>query len=175
MDMLKQFMEPGDEAQFNYLPGAHNQNKTFVSRMQCVLSAIESQIKEIKKADPMKKVGFILFNNEVLVLGDGKAENVSLVGDRLNNTADILNALKNFHLTSPIAESFEILFNRLNKTEAKGQTALGPALTAAIEVASKGSKGSTVILCTDGLANIGVGSLESADESKQLFYENVGL
>ena len=175
MDMLKQFMEPGDEAQFNYLPGAHNQNKTFVSRMQCVLSAIESQIKEIKKADPMKKVGFILFNNEVLVLGDGKAENVSLVGDRLNNTADILNALKNFHLTSPIAESFEILFNRLNKTEAKGQTALGPALTAAIEVASKGSKGSTVILCTDGLANIGVGSLESSDESKQLFYENVGL
>ena len=99
-------MEPGDEAQFNYLPGAQNQNKTFVSRMQCVLSAIESQIREIKKADPMKKVGFILFNNEVLVLGDGKAENVSLVGDRLNNTADILNALKNFHLTSPIAESF---------------------------------------------------------------------
>jgi len=104
--MLKQFMEPGDEAQFNYLPGAQNQNKTFVSRMQCVLSAIESQIREIRKTDPMKKVGFILFNNEVLVLGDGKAENVSLVGDRLNNTADILNALKSFHLTSPIAESF---------------------------------------------------------------------
>lgn len=71
--------------------------------MQCVLSAIESQIREIKKADPLKKVGFILFNNEVLVLGDGKSENVSLVGDRLNNTADILNALKNFQLTSPIA------------------------------------------------------------------------
>jgi hypothetical protein len=94
-----------------------------------------------------------------LVIGDGKAENVSLVGDRLNNTGDILNALKNFHLTSPIAESFELLLNRLGKTEAKGQTALGPALTAAIEVASKGSKGSTVVLCTDGLANIGVGSL----------------
>lgn len=45
LDMLKQFMEPGDEAQFNGLPGAHNQNKTFVSRMQCVLTAIEAQIR----------------------------------------------------------------------------------------------------------------------------------
>lgn len=163
IEMLKQFMEPGDEAQFNNLPGAHNQNKTYISRMQCVLSAIESQINEIRKADPHKKVGFILFNNEVLVLGDGKAENVSLVGDRLNNVGDILNALKNFKLTSPIAENFESLLNTLNKTEAKGQTALGPALTAAIEVASKGSKGSVVVLCTDGLANIGIGALELAD------------
>lgn len=61
-------------------------------------------------------MGFILFNNEVLVLGDGKAENVSLVGDRLNNVGDILNALKNFKLTSPIAENYESLLNTLNKT-----------------------------------------------------------
>lgn len=73
IDMLKQFMEPGDEAQFNFLPGAHNKDKTFISRKQCVLSAIESQIQEIKKKDPHKKIGFILFNNEVTVVGDGKA------------------------------------------------------------------------------------------------------
>ena len=58
------------------------------------------------------------------------------------------------------------MLSKLTKAEAKGQTALGPALVAAIEVASKGSKGSSVILCTDGLANIGVGALESADEVK---------
>ena len=73
IDMLKQFMEPGDEAQFNFLPGAHNKDKTFISRKQCVLSAIESQINEIKKKDPQKKVGFVLFNNEVTIVGDGKA------------------------------------------------------------------------------------------------------
>lgn len=104
--MLKQFMEPGDEAQLMGLPGVHNQNKTFVSRLQCVLSAIEAQIQQIRKADPLRKVGFILFNNEVLVLGDGKAQNVSLVGDRLNSAPDIINALKEFQLTSPIAESY---------------------------------------------------------------------
>ena len=43
----------------------------------------------------------------------------------------------------------------------------------AIEVASKGSKGSVVVLCTDGLANIGVGSLEGADELKYQFYDEV--
>lgn len=40
IDMLKQFMEPGDEAQLNELPGHHNHNKTFISRKQCILSAI---------------------------------------------------------------------------------------------------------------------------------------
>jgi len=44
IDMLKQFMEPGDEAQFNFLPGAHNKDKTFISRKHCVLTAIEAQI-----------------------------------------------------------------------------------------------------------------------------------
>jgi len=60
-------------------------------------------------------------------------------------------------------ESYEKLIANLNKTEPKGQTALGPALVSAIEVASKGSPGSTVILCTDGLANIGIGSLDPYD------------
>jgi hypothetical protein len=81
-----------------------------------------------------------------------------------------MNALKEFKLISSIAESYELLINQLNKTEAKGQTALGPALTAAIEVASKGSKGSIVVLCTDGLANIGVGALDAADESTKDYY-----
>jgi hypothetical protein len=63
-------MEPGDEAQFNWLPGNQNKNKTFVSRKQCILSAIESQLQEIKKNDPFKRVGFVTFNNEVTVLGD---------------------------------------------------------------------------------------------------------
>ena len=63
IDMLKQFMEPGDEAQFNFLPGAQNQNKTFISRKQCILSAIESQISEIRKEHPFKKIGFVTFGS----------------------------------------------------------------------------------------------------------------
>ena len=63
IDMLKQFMEPGDELQFNQLPGHHNHNKTFISRKQCILSAIESQLGELKKTDPFRKIGFVVFNS----------------------------------------------------------------------------------------------------------------
>lgn len=169
-------MEPGDEAQFNFLPGAHNKNKTFISRKQCVLSAVESQISEIRKKDPHKKVGFILFNNEVTIVGDGKAESVHIVGDKLSDVPNIINALNHFKLATPVAENYDTLVNKLSQTEAKGQTALGPALISAIEVAAKGGKGSVVVLCTDGLANIGVGSLEGvADESKYKFYDELAL
>ena len=61
----------------------------------------------------------------------------------------------------------------MNKQEAKGQTALGPALISAIEIASKGSPGSTVFLCTDGLANRGIGNLESLEEEKNVFYDEL--
>ena len=66
------------------------------------MSAIESQINEIRKKDPFKKVGFILFNNEVVVVGDGKTENVHIVGDKLNNVENIVNALSTFKLTTPL-------------------------------------------------------------------------
>lgn len=60
---------------------------------------------------------------------------------------------------------------RFAKFEAKGQTALGPGLLAAIQLATKGKPGSMVIICTDGLANIGFGALD--DPSSVEFYEKL--
>ena len=95
-------MEPGDEAQFNFLPGAQNQNKTFISRKQCILSAIENQLQEIKKADPHKRIGFVTFNNEVTVIGDKNTPTVNLVGDKLKDRAAIVESMNNFKLTEPL-------------------------------------------------------------------------
>jgi hypothetical protein len=50
---------------------------------------------------------------------------------------------------------------------------LGPGLIAAIEVAGKGV-GSVVVLCTDGLANVGVGTLDPLTEESVKFYEELG-
>jgi hypothetical protein len=66
--MLKQFMEPGDEQQ---LLMNSRKNTTHVSRKQCVLAAIETQIEEMKQTHPNKVVGIITFNDEVVILGDG--------------------------------------------------------------------------------------------------------
>jgi hypothetical protein len=121
----------------------------------------------------MKKVGFVTFNNEVTVLGDGKAPTVNILGDKLNKRDDIVNSLNGFKLVEPLGQSYETLINSLNKTQAKGQTALGPALLSSIEVASKGSPGSSVVLCTDGLANIGVGLLDPFEAANTVFYSDL--
>lgn len=166
-------MQPGDEAQFNFIPGQNN-NKTYISRKQCILSAIEYQLSELRKSDPHKKVGFISFNNEVTVIGDNKTPTVNILGDKLHNRQSIVDSLAGFKLVQPLDVSFDSLLKQLNKQDAKGQTALGPALISAIEVASKGSPGSTIILCTDGLANIGLGVLDPLTEENKKFYEDLG-
>jgi len=51
--------------------------------------------------------------------------------------------------------------NKFEKLEEKGKTALGPGLLSSLGMASKGKKGSTVVICTDGLANVGIGSMEN--------------
>jgi len=62
--------------------------------------------------------------------------------------------------------------------EEGGPTALGPALLVATTMAAK-VRGSKVILCTDGMANIGMGKLdnyhaETEAEDAAQFYEDVG-
>ena len=52
-----------------------------------------------------------------------------------------------------------------------GWTALGQALLSSLEMAKKGKVGSMVVICTDGLANLGIGNL-SDDEGKE-FYKKI--
>ncbi|ETO32240.1 hypothetical protein RFI_04877, partial [Reticulomyxa filosa] len=86
-------------------------------------------------------------------------------------------------------ESADKLSDAVFKLAEHGQTALGPALAVAIGIASR-SRGSQVILCTDGLANIGVakyfqilqkkkkGTLDNLsveqEEAAGNWYENLG-
>ncbi len=44
--------------------------------------------------------------------------------------------------------------------EETGPTALGPAVLTAIGLAGEGAPGSSVVICTDGLANVGLGNFE---------------
>lgn len=65
----------------------------------------------------------------------------------------------------------------LSSLEEGGQTALGPALLIAITMACKAA-GSKVIMCTDGLANVGLGSLDGLTneeyKSAAEFYAKLG-
>lgn len=133
-----------------------------VTRLECVISAIEIQLEELYKQHPNKRVVLITFNNEVNVYGDGTSTSQwTINGNTLNDVEKLLKFGQDFNIAKvkPIAESKGFLLSKLLDMDENGQTALGPALACGIAIASKQS-GSNVILCTDGLSNIGVGQLE---------------
>lgn len=81
-NMLKDFIEPGAE-NHQFLP-SQKKNVSWVSRKQCVLAAIESQLNEMKETHPNRKVGLITFSNDVAIIGDGKGEPKFIAGDKLS-------------------------------------------------------------------------------------------
>merc|ERR550532_3262287 len=89
-----------------------------------------------------------------------------ITGDKLNNLEKLKEIGENkCKINNNIGKAHDKLTDALWKLQETGQTALGPALVVSIAMASS-VPGSQVILCTDGLANIGVGSLE-IDENQQ--------
>lgn len=64
---------------------AADRNKTYVSRIQCVKSAIDSQVNDMANGAEQRKVGIVTFNNEVQVIGDGTQEAQLITGDKLSN------------------------------------------------------------------------------------------
>ena len=67
----------------------------------------------------------------------------------------------------------------MQRSEETGPTALGPGILTSVAMACEGSAGSSVVICTDGLANIGLGAWDEVrTEAESLattqFYERVG-
>lgn len=64
-------------------------------------------------------------------------------------------------MNKPINETKDSLLARVGQLRVKGRTALGPAVLTSVAMASKGAPGSQVIICTDGMANVGLGAFSS--------------
>lgn len=161
-------------------------------KIKAVQLAITSNLDKLEKESPEKKVGLVTFNNKVKIIGDGFIDELQIVGDYLDKKDEIkkiadntpnLKALNktvlNEKLLKYISYSYKrnIVFNPyiyfLLSLEEGGATALGPALYYSILIAAR-KPGSQVILCTDGLANKGIGSLESTDEQEKIeFYSDI--
>jgi hypothetical protein len=74
----------------------------------------------------------------------------------------------------PILDSRITLSTKLFSLREEGQTALGPALLVSYALASQ-VPGSKVVLCTDGLANVGVGAMDTDSPAASVrdFYINI--
>lgn len=61
----------------------------------------------------------------------------------------------------------------------KGRTALGPAALTSVGMAAEAGKGATVVICTDGLSNVGIGNLSdmqsgtTTQDETDTFYESL--
>lgn len=152
-----------------YLQG--DNQVTYISRLECVQAAIESQLKALSSIAPTQKIGLVTFNHEVTLYGDGTGQNIILAGDKLNNFESCFQAgISSQHiLNNSIKQTESGLINKLYSLNENGPTALGPALIAAIGQASQGLPGSRVIVCTDGLANVGIGRLDESVDSEQFY------
>merc|ERR1719230_2365749 len=63
-----------------------------------------------------------------------------------------------------VAEAAERLCDTLAGLRPSGNTALGPALTIGVGLAS-GRPGSKIVLCTDGMANNGIGAIKNRNDT----------
>eukprot|EP00005_Dracoamoeba_jomungandri_P002040 CAMPEP_0174250422 /NCGR_PEP_ID=MMETSP0439-20130205/594_1 /TAXON_ID=0 /ORGANISM="Stereomyxa ramosa, Strain Chinc5" /LENGTH=871 /DNA_ID=CAMNT_0015330485 /DNA_START=21 /DNA_END=2636 /DNA_ORIENTATION=+ len=164
--LMSEFGEGGNQ----WMP-RQKRRVTWVSRLQCVKAAVEQQILKISRESPGKHIGLITFSNDVTIIGDGTQEEISISGDKLYSYEELKEIAVNYTIPQPISNSKDTLLEKLWALEEGGATALGPALQIGIQIA--GSKpGSRVILCTDGLANVGVGALDEnqSEEGMESYY-----
>lgn len=144
-----------------------NSPLSYISRLDCVQAAIENQLESLSVTSPDSKVGLITFNDEVCIIGDGSSVH-TISGDYLNSSEAIYNILQSKHqsfLSVPIKSSKLILQEKVLNLNESGSTALGPALLSSILLASQSGSGSKVIVCTDGVANTGLGDIENQNSS----------
>lgn len=112
---------------------------------------------------PDRKVGVVCFNHEVTIIGDGVKNPLNIAGDKLFDYEFLLsNGIQEgqARMDKTIKETKGILQAKLMALEETGPTALGPALLTSIAMAADGKPGSSVVLCTDGLANVGLGAFD---------------
>jgi len=155
-------------------------NVTYVTRLQCVQAAIGAELDRMSKESPNKKVAIVTFNNEVTICGSQMTDTV-VTGDKLNNQEELMDIGRRINITRPIKDSKEDLISKLFSLEEIGPTGLGPALAISIGMCENHA-GSKIVICTDGLANMGIGSMEGFETNLiedhgmiESFYEGIGL
>jgi hypothetical protein len=113
--------------------------------------------------DTKRKIGLVTFNSSVQLIGDG-TEKVQIISNKedlysydwlMENAQDISKT----HMTKGINATWEHLSASIIETRVCGGTALGPAALSAISMAGECGEGASVVICTDGVSNHGIGNL----------------
>ena len=153
-----------------YLPG-ENRNTQYISRLECMKAAINTHIDRICVEHPNYKVVLITFNNSVEIHGSSK---LTIEGDNLFQYNSITKSVETYDWSAvqSISESNQTIRDQTKNLEEGGATALGPALAASVHLCESAKGRKEVIICTDGIPNVGIGSLDedsSQDQGKEFY------
>ena len=77
-------------------------------------------------------------------------------------------------IKNPLKQSSSSILKSLREIEEEGSTALGPAVLLSLSLLKNAKIGSRIFLCTDGMSNLGIGSLEENKEKAAEFYTRIG-
>ena len=146
-----------------------------ISRLEMIKFSIYSMINKLLNESPNIKVGLVTFESDVTIYGDclKQKKKIKEIGDekKIKNLGDEYSYL----ISNPISKSSNYILSKLYEIKAFGSTALGSGIVTSLSLLKNVKKGSRIFLCTDGLANVGVGSIsESKKEEAKLFYEKIG-
>jgi hypothetical protein len=158
--------------------GGNAGDKSYISRLECVQSAMQTMLDRTAIQYPKKRAVLITFNNEVTIFGDGTQEPQVITGDHLADYDKLISigvsGLKADQL-KPLSESLAGIKSKIKNLTEDGATALGPALLLSAAIASQSPR-SEVVICTDGVPNVGLGSLDEEGDmgDAKKFYLEAG-
>ena len=145
-----------------------------VSRLEAVQMALLHQLKAMARMHPKRRLALITFATDVTVHFKTADSNcaITFAGQVLDSVAEITQAFAKRIDTSailPIGEAGSWLDEAILGMTETGKTALGPALKIAqllccscisSSTETPNQQAASILLCTDGLSNVGVGRLD---------------
>ena len=174
LEMIKNAISP-EEYQEQLRNLQNPMQRAHITRKNCIIKAIQKELTKMKEEFPHRKVGIVIFNDDVLIAGDGQSPSKLISGGNLLDYHKCLQIGIDsaYMMNQHIVQNSNTVINSYTKSPEKGKTALGPALAASVGLASCGKPGSMVVLCTDGLANVGIGDLTISDVNQNKVYEKI--
>lgn len=149
-----------------------------VSRLDCIKEAVQRQIEQMHIDQAEKSVMLVTFGSEVDVKGGGNwveraatLRYTALERETFQSLTEKGKELARKYRLSPLSDSFKSLDETVKTLMTSGCTALGPALSICAGYISE-APSSEIVLCTDGMPNVGVGSLQGGQDSA--FYRTIG-
>ena len=143
-----------------------------ISILEEVKRACIINLEKLELEQPNIKVGLVTFSQNVKFYGDCSSD-TPYICNELSDKGKLLKLAQDHNGELMIvSRSKNNILNRIKQICTDGNTALGPGLVFSIGFSGK-IPGSEVILCTDGKANVGMGSNDInfydklADDAKQ--------